>query len=723
MAMTASVVGHSGQLPEGTGWSDRESLSLGLPLVVSRDSYLCSAVRVTVLTFHDDCTFWLKKKDFARICIFQFLISNSPHKLILSLWAWSAHWFAWYSSNLWDFEFLIGFTQGLHQSFFVPNIIFPCLLQHLIIVSAYSPRKAISAFCSRWTCTFCLPDRVCTLSRSRSLSPLTTKSLQHLTRYLAPVSSCGTNLICWYRLQAADCWKPSKSSEATTESCFSSRCSWSACAHCWRRRKSWLITCVRKWFSQIARLSSFWRSGTREHIPIPVSGREVGAVCGGEEQNDEEVSGTPRSVLWNMLWDEMFFFWVRTRDNTTPVNISILEPHAMRVRRLFVLRHARHDKTEKMCDVLCLHLSVAYKGFAISCRRNSLKKNCEFIICDLSIRDPCHWCSRHWESWCSRCHQFCEDDEEEKKVARNKSSNFDSTTPILLANVSIEWSLPHSLVLRNRGILSTFFSCRRLVRIFVMGLKSLVAFIGTLSTTCDLVIGCLGVRAIGCLGVRVATNFVTMWWGRKNVARSKSSNFWLIHSNSPRGGFIKWSFVDVKQCDDTIFSSRKEPEDWRCKSQSTTSSQMPQDPGSIPPLSTSTHRLSRAMSHVDQYRPNTYRPWWDPMSCHKTRFPSTSLLTLSFFGIKELCRPFSCRRLVRIFVVVPGCGVRDVDRREVVQVSAIFFRPSMGCDSVPFMFLCSSFGIIAFQWSLCHWARRVSSLLSESLVQGNKELW
>ena len=29
---------------------------------------------------------------------------------------------------------------------------------------------------------------------------------------------------------------------------------------------------------------------------IPVSGRVVGVVCGGDEQNEEEVSGTPRSV-------------------------------------------------------------------------------------------------------------------------------------------------------------------------------------------------------------------------------------------------------------------------------------------------------------------------------------------------------------------------------------------------------------------------------------------
>ena len=80
--------------------------------------------------------------------------------------------------------------------------------------------------------------------------------------------------------------------------------------------------------------------------------------------------------------------------------------------------------------------------------------------------------------------------------------------------------------------------------------------------------------------------------------------------------------VDVYQCDDTIFSSRFEQEDCmrtfsqseptrllsslQGKSQSATSSQMPQDPGSIPPVSTSTNRQSRAMSHVAQYRPTKH---------------------------------------------------------------------------------------------------------------------
>ena len=57
-----------------------------------------------------------------------------------------------------------------------------------------------------------------------------------------------------------------------------------------------LITCVRKWFSQMVRLQSFQRSGTGVLL-IPVSGREAGVVCGGEEQNNDKVSGTPRSVL------------------------------------------------------------------------------------------------------------------------------------------------------------------------------------------------------------------------------------------------------------------------------------------------------------------------------------------------------------------------------------------------------------------------------------------
>ena len=88
-----------------------------------------------------------------------------------------------------------------------------------------------------------------------------------------------------------------------------------------------------------------------------------------------------------------------------------------------------------------------------------------------------------------------------------------------------------------------------------------------------------------------------------------------------------WLFiiVDVYQCDDTIFSSRFEPEDcMRTFSQREPTRLLSslqganlrkqhrrrchRIQGSIPPVSTSTHRKSRARSHVAQYRPNIYHP-------------------------------------------------------------------------------------------------------------------
>ena len=108
-------------------------------------------------------------------------------------------------------------------------------------------------------------------------------------------------------------------------------------------------------------------------------------------------------------------------------------------------------------------------------------------------------------------------------------------------------------------------------------------------------------------------------------------------------------------------------------------------------------------------------------------------LILSFFGIKEFCRPCSCRRFeisscfhwssLTILIVahqrdgalvpvplMPGCGVSDVDRREAVPVSAIFFCPSGGLlrisilfillptdyDGAVIVFPCSSSGIHCF---------------------------
>ena len=66
--------------------------------------------------------------------------------------------------------------------------------------------------------------------------------------------------------------------------------------------------------------------------------------------------------------------------------------------------------------------------------------------------------------------------------------------------------------------------------------------------------------------------------------------------------------------------------------------------------------------------------------------------------------------------LMPGCGARDVDRREVAQLSAIFFRRSMGPLRISVLFILlhlitmvpwSCFhgpllASIAFQWSCCH---------------------
>ena len=80
--------------------------------------------------------------------------------------------------------------------------------------------------------------------------------------------------------------------------------------------------------------------------------------------------------------------------------------------------------------------------------------------------------------------------------------------------------------------------------------------------------------------------------------------------------------------------------------------------------------------------------------------------------------------------LVPGCGVGDVDRREIVQVSAIFFRPSVGLLRISILFIllppdydgalivfpCSSSGVHCFPM-VC-----VSCLLSDPLAQGNENL-
>ena len=88
--------------------------------------------------------------------------------------------------------------------------------------------------------------------------------------------------------------------------------------------------------------------------------------------------------------------------------------------------------------------------------------------------------------------------------------------------------------------------------------------------------------------------------------------------------------------------------------------------------------------------------------------------------------------------LMPGCGVRDVDRREVVQVSARFFCPSVGLLRISMLFILLpppayddalycvpmllfwhpllSNGLLATE------SRRASCPLSDELVQGRKGL-
>ena len=77
------------------------------------------------------------------------------------------------------------------------------------------------------------------------------------------------------------------------------------------------VTCTRKCSGQVARLFSFKRS-TQGAPLIPVSGRVAGVVCHGAEQNEEKVSGAPRSVFMKhtVRWS---VFRCATRQHTTPV--------------------------------------------------------------------------------------------------------------------------------------------------------------------------------------------------------------------------------------------------------------------------------------------------------------------------------------------------------------------------------------------------------------------
>ena len=125
-----------------------------------------------------------------------FLISNSSQKFFFSVWVRSAHWFAWYSSNLWDSsswlvswraisELLWSQFSNVHVCFKVRQYSLSCALSlnsKLIQLSVPSTHEDVT-FQTEFA-HFQIPISffLCT----ESLPNL------HLTRYLAQVSWCWT---------------------------------------------------------------------------------------------------------------------------------------------------------------------------------------------------------------------------------------------------------------------------------------------------------------------------------------------------------------------------------------------------------------------------------------------------------------------------------------------------------------------------------------------------
>ena len=85
-----------------------------------------------------------------------FFMSNSPHKLFLSLWAWSVHWFACCSCYRWDSNsWLLSWRAisvfSLSQCFTSTSAV----ASHKLCWAIFSLRAANSAFRSRMLCWFC----------------------------------------------------------------------------------------------------------------------------------------------------------------------------------------------------------------------------------------------------------------------------------------------------------------------------------------------------------------------------------------------------------------------------------------------------------------------------------------------------------------------------------------------------------------------------------------
>ena len=102
-----------------------------------------------------------------------FLISNSPHKFIFSLWAWWAHRFACCRCNRWDSSSL-RISKEQYQNFSLSNFWSPFLLQLRFVFfwSEFSPWAGNSAFRSSNLWIFCLSFSVfISFNKCLSLGP------------------------------------------------------------------------------------------------------------------------------------------------------------------------------------------------------------------------------------------------------------------------------------------------------------------------------------------------------------------------------------------------------------------------------------------------------------------------------------------------------------------------------------------------------------------------
>ena len=164
----------------------------------------------------------------------------------------------------------------------------------------------------------------------------------------------------------------------------------------------------------------------------------------------------------------------------------------------------------------------------------------------------------------------------------------------------------------------------------------------------DLSIGCLGVHTVESLDVRVATNFVKMM-KMKEVARNKSSIF-LTHPLK----FCSQCFIERSLPNSVVL------------------------------------RNKRIVSSLFLSK-----------TCENFRSGSEICSCSHWFSLMILVVAHQRDGALVPVPLMLGCGVRDVDCREVVQVSAILFCPSMGLlrisvDGALLVFPCSSSGIHCF---------------------------